>query len=420
MTYVRQATAWARDPGVVLPVLLIGAFVARAAWISLPPGSLIFDEAYYVNAARRILGLIVPPGGHYEDAPAGLDPNMEHPPLGKLLIALSMQLFGDNAVGWRLPSLILGMAALGAFYGILRGVGATVWLAILAVGFLAFDNLVLVHSRIGTLDILVLGPVLVGAWLGTRRRWVLAGAVIGIASLVKLTALYGVLALLLMLGWQLVAGWRRDHRIDRGTLLDGVALSVSFGVVSLAGLWALDSRFSSVASPIDHLAHMLRYGASLTAEPGRGGGCPGFSQPWQWLFNDCEINYLRVATGVEAPDGTVINVPTIDFRGAMNPVLAAAIPIAGLFAIWAAFRTGDPVARWAVLWAAANYLPFVFIALASERVMYLFYFLPVVPAVAAALAVLLTRSGLPRFVQWGFLVAFTLGFFAYYPFRTIP
>jgi hypothetical protein len=104
----------------------------------------------------------------------------------------------------------------------------------------------------------------------------------------------------------------------------------------------------------------------------------------------------------------------------MNPVLAAAIPIAGLFAIWAAFRTRDPAARWAVLWAAANYLPFVFIALVSERVMYLFYFLPVVPAVAAALAVLLTRSGLPRFVQWGFLVAFTLGFFAYYPFRTIP
>jgi predicted membrane-bound dolichyl-phosphate-mannose-protein mannosyltransferase len=394
--------------------------VARAAWISLPPGALIFDEAYYVNAARRILGLMVPSGGHYEDAPPGLDPNLEHPPLGKLLIALSMQLLGDNAVGWRLPSLLLGMAALAAFYGILRGVGATVWLAILAVGFLAFDNLVLVHSRIGTLDILVLGPVLIGAWFGSRRRWVLAGAVIGIASLVKLIAVYAVLALLLMLAWQLIEGWRRDRRVDRGVLKDGVLLSVSFAVVAIVGLWALDSRFTSFTSPIDHLAHMLRYGASLTAEPGRSSGCPGFSQPWQWLFNDCEINYLRVTTGVESPDGTIVSVPTVDFRGAMNPVLAAAIPLAGIFAIWAAFRTGDPVARWAVMWAAANYLPFVLIALVSARTMYLFYFLPVVPAVAAALAVLLTRSGLPRFVGAGVVLAFALAFLAYYPFRTIP
>jgi hypothetical protein len=31
-----------------------------------------------------------------------LDPNTEHPPLGKLLIALSVLLFGDNGIAWRI------------------------------------------------------------------------------------------------------------------------------------------------------------------------------------------------------------------------------------------------------------------------------------------------------------------------------
>ena len=40
------------DPGQLLAIVLLGALVVRAIWLWLPEGSLIFDEAYYVNAAR--------------------------------------------------------------------------------------------------------------------------------------------------------------------------------------------------------------------------------------------------------------------------------------------------------------------------------------------------------------------------------
>ena len=144
------------DPWRVLPLVLIAAFVLRAVWISLPSGSLIFDEAYYVNAARIILGSTVPAGEHYAGSPLGLDPNVEHPPLGKVLIALSMAVFGDNGLGYRLPSVLFGMVALGALFLIVRAAGETAWLAILAVALFAFDNLAFVHGRIGTLDMPVL------------------------------------------------------------------------------------------------------------------------------------------------------------------------------------------------------------------------------------------------------------------------
>jgi hypothetical protein len=52
--------------------------------------------------------------------------------------------------------------------------------------------------------------------------------------------------------------------------------------------------------------------------------------------------------------------------------------------------------------------------------MYIYYLLPAIPAIAVAIALLLGRAGLPRFVGWGFVVAYAVGFAAYFPFRQIP
>ena len=59
------------------------------------PTQLNFDEFHYIPAARQFL--------------AGVgNPNWEHPPLGKLIIALGIQLFGDSPLGWRSMSLVFG------------------------------------------------------------------------------------------------------------------------------------------------------------------------------------------------------------------------------------------------------------------------------------------------------------------------
>jgi len=84
--------------------LMSVSLLLRVVWLDRPLGSLIFDEYYYVNVARNILGL--PHPGIYEYTPSGVDPNPEHPSLAKLMIALSMRVLGDNAWGWRIPSVL--------------------------------------------------------------------------------------------------------------------------------------------------------------------------------------------------------------------------------------------------------------------------------------------------------------------------
>jgi len=332
-----------------------------------------------------------------------------------------MLVFGDNGIAWRIPSLIGGLGALGALYLIVRAAGETAWLAILAVAILAFDNLTFVHGRIGTLDMMVLAPMLIAAWLALRERWALAGVVLGIGLLVKLTALYGLLAVLLLIGLRLLGDWRATRRVTVAGLRPAILVVSTFAVVALGGLWLLDSQFSTYASPFDHLRRIVEYGANLRGPAVQTGICPGAdSGPFQWLFNQCQITYVRVDVTVRAGEEIVSSVPSVDFRGALNPLLPNVMILATLFAGWRAWRTGDALARWSTVWIAANYLPYVAISLISDRIMYIYYFLPVVPGVAVAVAILLLRARLPRFVTWGYVVAYAAGFLAYFPFRQIP
>ena len=238
-------------------------------------GGLIFDEAYYVNASRVILGLPVAEGDHYAGSPAGLDPNIEHPPLGKALIAGSMAIFGDGPLGWRLPSIIAGLIVIAAVYLLVRAAGETTALAFGVAAFVALDNLMLVHGRIATLDMLVLAPILVAAWLALRERWLLAGVLLGVGFLVKLSALYGLAAIGLLLAMRMVAALRRDGRISACDLRAGLALLAGFAIVGFVGLWLLDARLRPLRDPIDHVRHMITYGTGLKQPIDQTGMCPG-------------------------------------------------------------------------------------------------------------------------------------------------
>jgi dolichyl-phosphate-mannose-protein mannosyltransferase len=403
----RWAT-WLPDPRAVLLLIILASVLARVLLLPKPDGALIFDETYYVNAARTILRLVVPEGSPYAGAPAGLDPNTEHPPLGKVLIAASMSLFGDNAFGWRMPSVIAGILAILLLYGIVRAAGGDRWMATIAAGLLAFDNLALVHSRIGSLDMLLVVFLLFGAWSALRGWPILAGIGFALAALIKINGVLG-------LGAALLAWARRDGQAGwRPHAKAMVLLVVAFVPAWFGGLWVLDAAFTTFASPVAHLQHILDYGLSLT----RVTAINQESYPWQWLINEVPMTYLRTDEQTIVNGEVVGSYATIFFRGAMNPFVIGAAPFGVAYAVFRLIDARDRVGLWVVAWVTAMYVPFVLLALVEHRVSYIFYFLPTLPAVAAGVALFLRRAGLPALVVGTYLAAVLLGFVLYYPFRT--
>src|SRR4029078_10689574 len=88
------------------------------------------------------------------------------------------------------------------------------------------------------------------------------------------------------------------------------------------------------------------YGAKLRSPVDRAGICAtNDSAPWEWPFNECQLTYLRVDVTTRGGEKVASKVPSIDFRGALNPLLAGAIPLAFLFTGWLAWRGRHPLPR---------------------------------------------------------------------------
>lgn len=404
------------DARFVLGLLLFASLLLRLVNINTPggPTGYVFDEKYYVNAARVILGIPIPAGDPYIGQPAGMDPNHEHPPLGKVMIAASMRVFGNTPFGWRFPSILMGMLSILLLYGIVRAAGGDDWLGVLAATIFSLDNLVLVHSRIATLDIFLVGFFLLGAWAMLRGWPLLAGMAMALATLVKLTGVYGLLALLFLQAGMAFWEWRGTRTWPRISLQTVGWLVAGFVPMVLIGLWMLDLAVTPYHNPLDHLQFMTHYGFSLSRP---GGPLNEESYPWQWLINDGQETYFFVNYRIFANGVFVGTRPDIAFRGAMNPIILGAFPMGFAYSVWRAWRLKDKLSLWVVAWVTGVYLPFYPLSMGEHRISYLFYFLPTLPAVAVSLAQLLRQATLPRLVTWGYLAMVLVGFVGYFPFR---
>jgi predicted membrane-bound dolichyl-phosphate-mannose-protein mannosyltransferase len=129
---------WASSDTVII-VALVAVAAAIRFWRLWYPNEIVFDEVHFVGQAR-----------HYLHNRQFLDP---HPPLAKLLIALSIGLFGDHSWAWRLPNALAGTGLVAITYLLGRRMFASRFAAALAAAFALSDGLFLVDSRTAVLDI---------------------------------------------------------------------------------------------------------------------------------------------------------------------------------------------------------------------------------------------------------------------------
>ena len=338
---LKRLQAWARRrpslPLWLLVALLVVSTLARLAWIAEPCRSpcrsstdhiLIFDEDYYVNAARVIDRITPPTGAPYANSPLGTDPNSEHPPLAKLIIAGGIELFGDGPIAWRLPSVLLGTVALLGMFALVRWAGGGRWTALGAAALMAADNLLLVHSRIGTLDIYATAAMIWAAALYLRSRPVLAGVVIGVGACAKEVTPYVLFALVVLE----VLRWipRRAGAVDAVRRLAACVIASAGAFVALLAVLdqivhPFDPQTGKLVPdlPFGEIWRILSYAANQTSPHGPRGIA---SYPWDWLVDIKPITYLQINPAHPTAQLNQIG-PAVHFLGLISPpILLLAIP----------------------------------------------------------------------------------------------
>ncbi len=177
-----------------------------AVTASTAHNGMYFDEIYHARSAWEIL--------------KGIDASENtHPPLGKIIIAIGISLFGMNPFGFRLMGTLFGVLMLPIMFATARRVFASDRYALIATALLALDFMHFTQTRIATIDTYGVFFILASSyyllrflqhepsqqqWKVDRNALLLGGLwfSVGIAS--KWIVLYAGAGLAVLFGWQLL------------------------------------------------------------------------------------------------------------------------------------------------------------------------------------------------------------------------
>jgi dolichyl-phosphate-mannose-protein mannosyltransferase len=432
-----------------LIVTLFGG-VLRFYNLSLPKGK-VFDEIYYVTGAQQLIANSVE-----FDLEKNQPDFVVHPPLGKWIIVAGIKVFGDREFGWRVAIALLGTLSILILARTAQRLFNSALLGSVAGLLLAIDGLHFAHSRTALLDLSLMFFILcafaflvrdrqdrrerlaAGKTVGWSVYRIGAGISLGLAIAVKWSALYYVVAfVLMMLAWDFAAARRYSSQrptrslaltsIPRGVLQMGLVPIAAYLVtwtgwfrsdVGYGRQWAdgKESSFSFVPSALRSLWHyhaeMYRFHVELTSPH------PYQANPWSWLVmgRPTAFYYQTVEAGQQ---GCMAARCSQAIVGLGNPFIWWAGTIALVIALWAWIARRDWRAGAIVIGVAAGYLPWF---LFQERTIYNFYavvFTPfVVLAVTYMVGMILGSSPDPmvrrnRSIAAGFVVLIAVGTFFY-------
>jgi dolichyl-phosphate-mannose-protein mannosyltransferase len=402
------------------------ALIVLALALSLPrlttPAVYVFDELYYAYTA----GKYVTGDEAYSTAiPPRDDPAIEwtHPPLAKLLIAGGILVAGDNPLGWRIASVLIGVAGVVIAYILaLRLTGSCVTSGV-AAGLLLMDGLYLIESRIGMSNLFVL-VFANGALVAFSRVLTVApervgppllatGMFIGLGIATKWSgiALAGLIGLVLC--WRTFQLWRftrvanpsaADARAGlqahlRWVPIAVVVLPLAIYLASYLHFWLTGHSWADfVALQRDMLAYHRNLGVVHDDS----------SPWWQWPLAARGVWYYvdehrRAGSFIFANGNPILYWPmvvavawvVIDWWGRRSAALL--ILVIGFFGQW---------------------LPWAF----SPRGTFIYHFMPVVPLGCMAIAIVLTgawmRGGISRIAAAGYTLAVVATFAWFYPIYT--
>jgi dolichyl-phosphate-mannose--protein O-mannosyl transferase len=380
------------------------------------PPKYVFDELYYVYTAQQYVG------GYEAYSTAVLpqdDPALEwtHPPLAKLIIAGSILTVGDNPIGWRLASVLFGVA--GVCLTVLLGMGLSGQFAVGAgaAGLLLLDNLYLVESRTGMSNLIyaVLALAALAACYraitlplpAARLPLMLTGVFLGLAMATKWSAaaLWGWIAIaLIWRGWQLMREpGAKPGRIAREWAAPAGLAMVGVPALIYAASWlhffVTGHNLADLFALHQDMFHYHRHLGVVHADS---------SAWWEWPLTLQPVQYFLASRRDEV----------IVILGNGNPALYLPMTLA---VAWASVDWWGR--RSAALWILVigffgQWLPWAL----SPRGTFVYHFLPAVPFGCIALAVLVAagwkRGGIRRWGAVAYVLLVAALFLWFYPLST--
>jgi dolichyl-phosphate-mannose-protein mannosyltransferase len=378
-----------------------------------------FDETWYVPTARTLLK-------------SGEMLHQEHPPLGKLLIACGILLFGDDPLGWRAMSALFGALTLVATFAwafaLLRDVGQALWACLVT----AFDFVVYVQARIAMLDIFLMAFCALALAFFTfslkeksseRRSFVFAmlmGASFGLAGACKLSGLFplfGVIAVRLLIG--LLKLWRVRFEDARDTdfFASDAWAALTLGKSLLALVVAPFLMYFATYLPQMLRAHtILEFFASqhrmIAIMTGVSASHPYSSLWFQWPIMTRPVWYLFHVEGPTGAQWSADN-PAQAIVGMASPLVLLAGEAAIVAATWRWIVRRESDAMIVAVAFYSQYLPW---ALNPKGLEFFYYYFPAFLGAGPALALAFFQGSQPRPVlALGFLVASGLLFAFFLP-----
>jgi predicted membrane-bound dolichyl-phosphate-mannose-protein mannosyltransferase len=369
-----------------------------------PECGFIFDEAHYVRAVRQIV--LWSPTGEYH-------PNIEHPPLVKVLIMLGVMILGDNPWGWRIFPALSGVASIYLLGLIAYQLTRDEKLSLIAAALFAFDITSFNLSSMAILDPTALMFSLLGTLSYFRRNTLSAGIALGLALLCKLSTMFVIATLLIV---ELLTLFRVDdcRSALKISLKHLGKMLLSAFVILILGLWIYDYYYQIFPNPLMHLNFMLRYHSTmLTPNPSEGASPLSWTNP---ILQFPRVLYAGVYTTI---DDKIYYI--VAYYGEQTPLWWMTWGVIGFSAYFLAVGLKDgefSIQDCSILaWLACNYISYFPISLL--RPVYSFYFYANVPIVALGISRLLRGDRATELMLYGLLAAQLAYFILFFPVKPL-
>ena len=386
-----------------------------------------FDEIYHARTAYELL--------HGESVY-----EWTHPPLGKVLMMIGIQLFGMTPFGWRFMGTLMGVLMLPLMYLLAKQLTKSSKLSFIAMMLMALDSMHFTQTRIATIDSYAVFWIMLMYLFMIRyiqmdwrkvslgRSFVplgLCGATMGIAIATKWIGAYAAVGLAILLFWKLLADLARAGE-DRKACLKRfgctVAFCIGFFVIIpvliyyFSYFWHL--RYEGVSSFADMFSikwvkrvvelqeSMLSYHAGL------GGDTHYFRSEWyEWPIIWWPMWYF--SGNAYMPDGVISSISCMG-----NPAVWWSGLVALIFVLVASAwkKKTPPVWLIVLIGFASQFLPWVLV----PRSTFIYHYFASVPFIilCTVLALDFIRRRSPkafRIVSISLLAAALVLFIAFYP-----